>query len=189
MAVAADPEPMTTEELLAFPEDGVERWLIRGELRERPTTVRNQFHSGIMARVSQLLNNWLDQQPEPHGEVLCGDAGVRLRRDPDTAVGIDVIYIPAELARNPTSETTLVNGLPILAVEILSPRNQQVDNDEKIDEYLSAGVPLVWVINPRRRTIEIFQPNAEPELVNIKQELSAEPHLPGFRVAVAQIFS
>jgi hypothetical protein len=35
----------------------------------------------------------------------------------------------------------------------------------------------------------IYRPDAEPELVNIKQDLTAEPHLPGFRVAVAQLFA
>jgi hypothetical protein len=30
---------------------------------------------------------------------------------------------------------------------------------------------------------------AEPELVNIRQELSGRPGLPGFRVAAAEIFA
>jgi hypothetical protein len=36
---------LTTEELLAMPEDGVDRDLIRGQLRERPITRRNPWHS------------------------------------------------------------------------------------------------------------------------------------------------
>jgi hypothetical protein len=36
---------MTTAQLLALPDDGVERELIRGELRERPTTRRNRLHA------------------------------------------------------------------------------------------------------------------------------------------------
>jgi hypothetical protein len=40
---------MTTEELLAIPEDGTDRWLIAGELRERPMTRRNRFHSRTIA--------------------------------------------------------------------------------------------------------------------------------------------
>ena len=61
-------------------------------------TVRNRWHSRIMARVAQVLNNWLDQQPDPRGSVLCGEAGCRLRRNPDSTVGIDVVYIGPELA-------------------------------------------------------------------------------------------
>ena len=52
---------MTTEEMLALPQNGVERWLIRGELREVPMTVRNRRHSRLMARIAYLLESWLDR--------------------------------------------------------------------------------------------------------------------------------
>ena len=83
--------PMTTKEMLALPENGMERWLIAGELRERPMTVRNRFHSRVMACVTTELELWLRQQSPPRGQVRCGEAGCRLRRDPDTTVGIDVV--------------------------------------------------------------------------------------------------
>ncbi len=191
MSTVAVPGLMTTEELLALPDDGVERWLIRGQLREGGKggmTVRNRDHSRIMIRVGKFLDNWLDQQPEPRGSVLGGEAGVRLRRDPDTTVGIDVVYISAELAAHRPDDTTLIDGVPILAVEILSPNDRQEEINEKLDTYREVGVPLVWVIDPHHRTVEIFRAGAEPELVNVRQELPGEPHLPGFRVPVAQLF-
>jgi Uma2 family endonuclease len=189
MSVAAAPSTLTTEELLAMPADGIDRWLIRGQLREKPMTVRNRSHSRVMARVAQVLNNWLDQQPEPRGSVLCGEAGVRLRRDPDTTVGIDVVYVSAEVAARQPADTTLIDGVPVLAVEILSPSDVLEEVNEKTDGYLQAGVALVWVIDPHRRTVQIFRPKSEPEMVNVRQELSGEPELPGFRVAVAQLFT
>src|SRR5690242_1140644 len=100
MSVANPPRLMTTEEFLALPDDGVERWLIRGELREFPggnlqgkaMTVRNRWHSRVMTRMAKFLDNWLDGQPEPRGSVLCGEAGVRLSHDPESVVGVDVVY-------------------------------------------------------------------------------------------------
>ena len=196
MSVATEPRLMTTEELLALPDDGVERWLIRGQLREKkpqpgekPMTIRNRTHSSIMARVTQFLNNWCDRQPEPRGRVLCGEAGVRLRRDPETTVGIDVVYVSAEVMAGQSDETTLIDGIPVLAVEILSPSNTVEEIDEKLDSYRAAGVPLVWVIDPHDRTVAIYRPGSAPEFVNEHQELSGEPHLPGFRVPVAQLFA
>ena len=97
---------MTTEEFLAIPEDGTDRWLIGGELRERPMTVRNRFHSRTMARVTRFLDSWLDDQPEPRGQVLVGEAGVILGHDPDTTVGIDVTYINAEVMLIPSPENS-----------------------------------------------------------------------------------
>lgn len=188
MTTAVMSTVMTTEEMLALPRNGVERWLIRGELREKPMTVRNRWHSRILIRVGHILESWLERQPEPRGSILGGEAGVRLRRNPDTTVGVDVVYIPPEVAAHESEETTLIDGVPVLVVEILSPSDTQVEINEKIDDYLAAGVALVWVIDPHHRTVEIFRPNAEPELVNIRQELSADPHLPGFCVPVSQLF-
>ncbi len=179
---------MTTEELLAIPEDGTDRWLIAGELRERPMTRRNRFHSRTMARVTKFLDNWLDEQPEPNGQVLVGEAGVILGHDPDTTVGIDVTYISAEVMLRQTEDSTLIDGVPTLVVEILSPSDTIEDINEKIDAYLAARVSLIWIIDPYRRTITVHQPDCEPELFNIRDELSAEPHLPGFRVPVARLF-
>ena len=103
----ASPPLMTTEELIAMPDDGVERWLIRGRLRESredPTTKRNRFHSRVMARVAHLLEAWLEKQPNPRGEVFCGEAGVRLRNDPDTTVGVHVVYVTADVLARQTDD-------------------------------------------------------------------------------------
>src|SRR5512147_1219374 len=100
--------PMTTEELLSLPEDGVDRWLIAGELRERPMTRRNRFHSRAMVRLAYFLESWLDGQPQPRGQVLAGEAGIILRRDPDTTVGVDVTYVSAEVMARQTGESALI---------------------------------------------------------------------------------
>ena len=179
---------MTTEQLLALPDDGTDRWLIAGELRERPMTRRNRFHSRAMVRLARFLDCWLDEQPQPRGQVLAGEAGIILRHDPDTTVGVDVVYVPAEVMVRQTSETTLVDGVPILAVEILSPTDIVDDVNEKIDAYLAAGVALVWIVGPYFRTVRVHRGDAEPELFNVRQELVAEPQLPGFRVPVSRLF-
>jgi Uma2 family endonuclease len=179
---------MTTAELLAMPEDGVDRELIRGRLREKPMTKRNRWHSRIEAKISQVLLNWLERQPKPRGEVLSGEAGCRLRRNPDSTVGIDVVYISADLAAHDPEETSLIDGVPVLAVEILSPSDKQEEINEKIDEYLVTGVAVVWVVDPHFQTVRVHRPGLPPELFNTGQELSGEPHLPGFRVPVADIF-
>ena len=77
----------------------------------------------------------------------------------------------------------------MLLVEILSPSDTQEQIDEKIDDYLRAGVAVVWIIDPHDKTVLIYRKGAAPELVNINQELCGDPELPGFRVPVAQIFA
>ncbi len=179
---------MTTEELLALQQEGIDRWLIRGQLRERLRVLHNRWHSRTMARLGSLLENWLERQPEPRGLVLGGEAGCRLRRDPDTTVGIDIVYVSAELAARQSDDMSLIDGVPVLVVEILSPNDTEAQINEKIDSYMQAGVALVWVIDPHDRTVRVYRPGEEPTLVNVRGELSGEPHLPGFRVPAAEIF-
>jgi Uma2 family endonuclease len=189
MSAPVEVKLMSTEELLALPDDGMDRELIRGELREQPMTTRNPRHSRTEAKLAGLLSVWLDQQAEPKGEVLSGEAGFRIRRNPDTKVGIDVAYISPELSAAIPEDAVYVDGVPILAVEILSPTNTQEKVMEKVQEYLDVGVALTWVVEPVFRTVTVYRPDAEPELFNVTQELSADPHLHGFRVPVARIFS
>jgi Uma2 family endonuclease len=179
---------MTTEELLALPENGMDRWLIDGELREKPMTIRNRFHSSVMARVAAILLFWLDQQPQPRGQVYCGECGVRLRRDPDLTVGVDVVYVPPEVVTVQSDQTTIVDGVPTVIVEILSPSDTVEEINEKIAAYRAAGVPHVWVVDPYLRTVVVHRPDKLPVLFNTTQEITAEPQLPKFKVAVSRMF-
>lgn len=192
MSAVAEPKLMTTEELLALPDDGVERWLIRGQLREagkeKGMTRRNRRHSRGMGKLAYFLEDWRLQQPEPRGEVLVGDAAFRLSQNPDITVGIDLAYIPPQLVAMLPEDVYLIDGLPILAVEILSPSDDQDDILEKVRAYLTAGIPLVWVLEPVFHTVTVYRPGAEPDMFNSLQELSGDPHLPGFRVRVAEFF-
>jgi len=188
MTIAIESQLMTTEELLAMPEDGVGRELIRGELRERGLTRRNPMHSRAEAAIAALLRFWLKMQPAPRGQVLSGEAGFLIRKDPDTTVGIDVAYISSETAAANAQSRVLIDGVPVLAVEICSPSDKQEDMLEKVTEYLKAGVKLVWVVEPIFRTVCVYRPDAPPVMFNDTQEISGEPHLPGFRAAVAEMF-
>lgn len=179
---------MAGDEFLALPEDGVRRWLIDGEVREVGMTVRNRTHSRVMSRCAQHLGNWSDTQPEPRGGVFSGEAGFRLRDNPERIVGVDVAYVSPEVLARQNNDSALVVGVPTLVVEILSPSDTIEDINDKIEIYLEAGVSVVWIIDPRRRTVTVHRSVDEPTLVNARQELIGGEELPGFRVAVAQLF-
>jgi Uma2 family endonuclease len=185
---------MTAEEFLALPDDGVERWLIDGEVRTwgRPegddVTLRNADHSTVLMRIGQLLNNWLDGRPEPRGRVAGGEAGFVLRRGPDVLAGLDAAYVGPEVPAARRGRTTLFDGPPRLAVEILSPSNTIADITDKVATYLACGVPVVWLVNPYSRMVEVHRPGASPRGLYDDATLTGDPELPGFRAAVADFF-
>jgi Uma2 family endonuclease len=191
MSVVETPRKMTAEELLAMPDDGVERWLIRGELRENRESDmnrRNPDHSGTLSNVVEFLGAWARKQSKPRGKVYAGDIAFKLRPDRPTLVGIDVAYVSAELRASTPKGRRLIEGVPILAVEILSPSDVHADVTEKVQEYLDAGVAAVWVIDPDFETVLVYRKDAEPISFNRQQELTADPYLPGFRFRVSELF-
>lgn len=187
MSTVTTPQPMTVEKLDALSDDEMDRELIRGELRERPMTRRNRWHSCTESRIVRVLGDWLDSQPEPRGVVVSGKAGFVLRRDPDTSVGIDVAYVSAEVATR-CPDAPYFEGPPVLAIEIVSPSDTQEAIDEKVAVYLETGVAVVWVVNPRFKTVLVYRPDAAPVLFSEDQTIDAEPHLPGFRAPVRLLF-
>ncbi len=181
-----DAPPVTIEEFLALPDNGVHRELIQGRVRELGMTVRNRFHSRIEARVGQKLLNWLDQQPPPRGEVVCGEAGFRLKGTKESLVGIDVALVSADLVARTGKRETMYDGAPILAVEILSPSDRHDDTVDTVASYLEVGT-VVWMIDPDFQTLTVFQPTEKPRAYNFDDELCAEPYLPGLRVRIAEL--
>jgi Uma2 family endonuclease len=191
MSIVETPRKMTAEELLAMPDDGVERWLIRGELRENQRAdfrLNTPDHCSAMTSVVAFLAAWIRCQLEPRGAIYCGNALFSLRESNTTVVGIDVAYVSAERRASTPRGSKIIEGVPVLAVEILSPSDLHSDISEKIQEYLDTGVMLVWVVDPDFETVTAFTKDYEPRLFSRGQELQAEPQLPGFKARVAELF-
>jgi Uma2 family endonuclease len=186
---AATAKLMTSDELFAIPPSKkVDRWLFRGELRESKVTKRNPSHSGAVIALGGILRNWALADPKSRGKVLGAEAYFRIRKDPDTNVGIDVALASPEQVAATKKKASYVDGPPVLAVEVLSPYDKQREIDEAIEEYLACGVRVVWIVDPADETVTVYRPGQEPILFNRTQELPGDPELPGFHCRVAEIF-
>lgn len=185
---AAVLEPMTMEQFLALPDDGVDRDLIRGKLLESPISYRGKRHTRTTSQLDFLLRRWLLTLPMPRGDVLVGDQAFRFRHNPDSIIGTDIAVISPELAALLPEDAFIIEGVPLLAVEILPPSDIRERIADKILEYLSANVPFVWIVDPVFRTVTVYRPDAKPAMFNEDHELLGDPHLPGLRISVAEIF-
>jgi len=193
MSIVEIPRKMTAEELLAMPDDGVERWIIRGELRENRETnmnLRSPDHGRTTINVGRVLKNWVLAQIAPRGNVYGSDATFKMRPDSSTVAGVDVAYVSPELeARIPRGKRAkVVEGVPVLVAEVLSPSDRHSDVTERVQDFLDAGVAIVWVLDPDFQTVSVFRANQEPRSFSRSDELTAEPDLPGFQVRVGELF-
>lgn len=187
MSTTTFPVTMTVEEFLSLPENpSVERMLIDGELWEKPMTRRNRRHSRAETRVAYLLERWAEENDQPL-HVFSGEAVVRFP-ERSTLVGIDVAVVSTEVLSAQPDETTLIYGIPLLAVEILSPSDKQDEIQAKVAAYLEASVKLVWVVDPVFRTVSVYRPDADPVMFAGDEPLTAEPFLPGFNAPTSKCF-
>lgn len=61
--------------------------------------------------------------------------------------------------------------------------------EEKVQDWLDAGVRLVWVVNPKRRTVTIHRPDADPRVLREDDLLSGEDVVAGFSLRVGELFT
>lgn len=87
----------------------------------------------------------------------------------------------------PTDTESIRSLAPAMAVEVISPNNSAVDMLDKVEEYLAAGVQLVWQAFPQPRIIIAYWPD-RTVVFRPGDTITAEPVLPGFSCPVADLF-
>lgn len=76
---------------------------------------------------------------------------------------------------------------PTLAIELVSKDQSVPELRKKCRAYLEHGVDECWLVDPQRRTVEVF--DAERDGVHVPADGALEsPRLPGFRMLLAGLF-
>lgn len=140
----------------------------------------------VSSRIGRLLGNFVDA--ENLGWVCGADTdfkwpGLETPRRPDVA------FVSIERLQFPDRDAIPIS--PDLAVEVFSKTDSPYEMLDKVQEYLAAGVQLIWVVNPVTRVIEVYKPgDFEPsQIVNTEGELTGDPVLKRFKLKVSDIFS
>ena len=181
--MAITPKLMTANELLHLPDDGFHHELIRGELT---TMAPPGFqHGRFSSRFDRRLGNYVEANGL--GEVT-GEVGFRLADDPDTVRAPDVAFIRRD--RLPTGDAArgYFHGAPDLAVEVISPNDLYTEVDDKVAEWLEHGTRLVFVVNPRRRTVAVHRPGQPVTILGIDDTLDGEDVVPGWSLPLRDLF-
>jgi Uma2 family endonuclease len=78
---------------------------------------------------------------------------------------------------------------PDLAVEVLSKSNTPAEIKRKLGEYFRAGVRLVWVVDPKKRTVRVHTSADQSILLKEGQSLDGGDVLPGFTLSLKELFT
>ena len=175
--------PKATEaDLLKAPNDGRKYELVDGEIVMSPAGSR---HGAVCVKVSTRLGTFIEQRRLGH--LFDSSTGFRM---PNGNVRLpDVAFVARgrfEGGKVPEGFSPVV---PDLAVEVLSPEDRPRYVLDKVGEYLDAGVPLVWVVDPKTRTATIYRSLTDVRVVAETGDLDGESVLPGFRCSLAEVFS
>ena len=115
-----------------------------------------------------------------------GNTGVFTENDPDTVLAPDLAYWSRErLAEMPER---FVEVAPDLAVEVVSPSDSQSYVHRKVLHYLDHGVRLVWVVDPKTRTVTVYRSRRDVCILGDQDEITGGDVLPGFSCGVAEFF-
>lgn len=174
---------ITAEELLAMPDDGYRYDLIEGELHKMWPA---GFHHGKVGSYLYLaIGNFVLENDL--GTVPLSETGFLLERDPDTVLAPDIAFVSKNREPEHTEEVYFV-GHPDLAVEVVSPSNSIRELNFKAKKFLEHGTRLVWIIQPKKRALEIHRRDGSLTVLGPADSLSGEDVLPGFTFPLQRIF-
>lgn len=173
---------ITTEEyeaLLALPEN-TDRLLelIDGEIIEK---MPGQLHGYIVWLLSGFLFNFLRANPTGYVTIE-----TRHRRpDSDHHLIPDLAFVTHD--RGGAVQAGAVPHMPDLAVEVQSPGQSERFMLDKALLYLASGARMVWLIYPERQIVETLT-LTERQLLTAQDQLTGGDVLPGFSVAISELF-
>jgi len=173
----------TPEDLLTITDRPMPE-LVEGQLVEREV---GQNADAVASQVNWLLRNHV--KTKKSGLVNGSQCGYQIFADDPNKVRIpDVSFTRKERLTKPSGVEGHARVAPDLAVEVISPNDYAAELLVKVREYLGAGVPLVWVINPEDRSVQVFRSDGTGSLLGADATLDGGDVLPGFQCRVAELF-
>ncbi|MFW6207049.1 MAG: Uma2 family endonuclease [Gemmatimonadota bacterium] len=177
-------ERLSVEEFQSLPEEeGYRLELSRGRIVREPAP--GPRHGHLTGRLYRALAAFAED--EGLGLVFVDTAFVL-----SSAEGIvrapDVAFVSSERVPPQGVTDRFWELAPDVAVEVVSPSNTVSAMQRKALEYLDAGAPLVWIVDPAERTATVHRGRDDIRILAEADALEGGEALPGFRLALADLF-
>ncbi len=179
---------LTAEEFYELPEapHGGKMELVCGRTVTHMPVARP--HSRLALRIGSRLERFVDEH-------RLGEVGVEwgfvLRRNPDSVRGPDVHFVRSDRLSDDPLSPGFFEGSPDLAVEVVSQSDTDSELVGKVQQYLEAGTPRIWVVRPEYRTIEVHYPGVDPHTFHDGDTLTSADagfEVEGFALEVTVLF-
>lgn len=118
-------------------------------------------------------------------QVLTNDPGFIL--DDQNVRAPDVAVISFEQVKA-APQRGYMRFVPRLAVEVVSPGDEWSEVKSKARMWLNHGVAMVWVVDPRSQTVEVYRQNAQAVELGMTDCLDGGDVIPGFSSLVSELF-
>jgi Uma2 family endonuclease len=173
---------MTAEEFERLPDDSMCHELIKGELLTMSPP--GDEHGRVIMNLTGPL--WNHVTANNLGALRAAETGFKLESNPDTVLAPDIAFI----ARDRVGDRLrgYRESAPDLVVEVMSQWDSRPKVARKAALWVELGAGSVWVVNPRQRTVDVWQANRERKLFHETDEL-VDDTVPGFRIKVSEIFA
>jgi Uma2 family endonuclease len=115
------------------------------------------------------------------------EVAVILGRRPDSLRGPDVVFITNASVPIQLSTHGFLLTIPEFVGEIVSKNDRPTRVLRKVKKYLKAGVKVVWVVDPYKRTVTEHRRAGKPRVFRNGDVLTIEDIIPGFKVRVTEL--
>lgn len=82
----------------------------------------------------------------------------------------------------------VLQGAPDLAIEVKARTAKEADVMRKVEQYLSTGGRVVWVVCPSERTLRVYRAGAPVRVLTETDDVEDPDLLPGFRYPLRRLF-
>jgi Uma2 family endonuclease len=122
------------------------------------------------------------------GVVLSSSTGFKLPNGADRSPDAAWVQLERWESLTPEQRRKYPPLCPDFVIELRSETDSLSVLQKKMQEYISNGARLGWLIDPRNRRVEIYRPHQAVEILESPTSLSGEDVLPGFILQLARIF-
>jgi Uma2 family endonuclease len=122
-----------------------------------------------------------------HGKTRT-EVGVVLWRNPDCILTPDVLFVSSKSLPIRRSPEGYLETIPNLVVEIRSKNDSLKYVQRKVQQYLKAGVEIVWVADWSALTVTAHTASGAPVIYGETDMLQLPGLIPGFSMLVADVF-